>query len=185
MLLPWVTSESVVGLGLGQASELRVAVVGLGDIGEDSGVGVVADGASRGGSAYIVLGGLKMEVQIGPSFVGDGLLALFESSCSENNYVTDPDGLGVGWSVGTGVVDAVVDLFPQYFEGNREPPLSCHGLVASVEVCGFDLPMHGVEVIDELEAGGVWKGGMLVSSQALVRSTFPLLRPACGEQCVQ
>jgi hypothetical protein len=39
-------SESVVGLGLGQVSELRVAVVGLGDVGEDSGVGVVADFAS-------------------------------------------------------------------------------------------------------------------------------------------
>jgi hypothetical protein len=120
------------------------------------------------------VGGLKKGLQIGPRFVGDGLLALFESSCSEN-IGTDPDHVGVGWSVGTGagVVDAVVDLFPQYFEGNGWAPISC-----------FDLPVHGVEVIYELESSGVWIGGMLVSSQALVRSTSPLLRPACGEQCV-
>jgi hypothetical protein len=87
-------------------------------------------------------------------------------------------------SVGTGagVVDAVVDLFPQYFEGNGWTPISCHVLVVGVEVCGFDLPVHGVEVIYELESSGVWIGGMLVSSQAQVRSTSPLLRPACGEQ---
>lgn len=70
------------------------------------------------------------------------------------------------------LVDGALPVRREAFDVNAWAPSSCHADVVGVEVWGFDLPVRGVAAIDELEAGGVWISGMLVSAQALVRSTL-------------
>lgn len=125
-------------------SELRDVVVvpyvgsSLRDIGEDSDVDGVAGGAI-GDGVRVLVGGLEMEFQVGASFVRDELPAPFaaqcgELFCGENCVVGDPNDPGVGRSVVTsgGVFDAVVDVYPQVFDGSPCAPSSCHALVVGV-----------------------------------------------------